>query len=193
MRCHNSVYTIDILALSGNEQFDTRTLIKSSRRIVSIFSRRREGVECTVIASRLSACLWCIRHLVCTRWMKLTWASGYPLHRHWFSVCFARPMCLWGSCCLLRFLCTDLELETKCLPRSTRVPALDEILDLPEYVWMKSFTICFGRTRARLRDASFCENMQLNGKLAGSFSPKWNFKQTIFQIFRLFSFSKKDC
>lgn len=51
--CHNSVYTIDIRALSGNEHFDTRTLIKSTRYCVNI-SSPQWGVVRAVITSRPS-------------------------------------------------------------------------------------------------------------------------------------------
>lgn len=134
VQCHNSVYTIDILPLSWNEHFDTRTLIKPSPwYCVNIFLK---GVKDNVIASRRPWCLWCIRHLVCTRWMKLTWASGYPLHRHWF--CVLCQFCVYEEASCVQTSRTSF-MFTPMNPCSSPV----KILNPSEYICRKSFTIYF--------------------------------------------------
>lgn len=83
--CHNSVYTIDILALSGNEHFDTRTLIKSmttttttTRYCVNISTTQGGCSEGCNYLTSVSRCLWCVRHLVYIYYMKVTWATALP-------------------------------------------------------------------------------------------------------------------
>lgn len=85
--CHNSVYTIDIRALSGNEHFDTlRTLIKSTTTTTTQYcvniSSVQQGVVvsegCNYLTSVSRGCLWCVRHLVYIYYMKVTWATALP-------------------------------------------------------------------------------------------------------------------
>lgn len=101
LRCHNSVYTIDISALSGNERFDTRTLIKSTRHCVNISLGSRGRIARSVIASRRSAvdaaAVFDVSAILCTH---VTWNLHEPL----FTLCtnIGSPVCIHCLCIKLR-------------------------------------------------------------------------------------------
>lgn len=77
--CHNSVYTIDIRALSGNERFDTRTtLIKSTTRYCVNISSPQRGVVRAVITSRPSRELPLMCPPSCVHILHATYMSYRP-------------------------------------------------------------------------------------------------------------------